>query len=128
MKITYISETLLTNKSAQSVHVLKMCDAFCKKNDVEIIVPYIKKNFSLKKIKENFLLTAKKNIIVKSILNLKISNFLYRILFGYKAAIYLKNNNSEKSDNDWTSKSHNEMMDNIEKKMNDKSIKERKKN
>ncbi len=40
----------------------------------------------------------------------------------------IKNNNSEKSDNDWTSKSHNEMMDNIEKKMNDKSIKERKKN
>ncbi len=95
MKITYISETLLTNKSAQSVHVLKMCDAFCKKNDVEIIVPYINKNFSLKKIKENFLLTAKKNIIVKSILNLKISNFLYRIIFGYKVANYLKSNKSE---------------------------------
>jgi len=40
----------------------------------------------------------------------------------------IKNKNSEKSDNDWTSKSHNERMDNIEKKMNDKSIKERKKN
>jgi sec-independent protein translocase protein TatC len=40
----------------------------------------------------------------------------------------IKNKNSEKSDNDWTSKSHNERMDNIEKKMNDKVIKERKKN
>ncbi len=40
----------------------------------------------------------------------------------------IKNKNSEKSDNDWTSKSHNERMDNIEKKMNDQVIKERKKN
>ena len=40
----------------------------------------------------------------------------------------IKNNISEKSDNDWTSKSHNERMDNIEKKMNDKVINEREKN
>ena len=40
----------------------------------------------------------------------------------------IKNKNSEKSDNDWTSKSHNERMDNIEKKMNDKVINEREKN
>ena len=60
MKITYISETSLTNKSAQSLHVLKMCDAFCKKNDVQLIIPYANNNLSLKKIKKNFLLTAKK--------------------------------------------------------------------
>ncbi|MEC7595571.1 MAG: twin-arginine translocase subunit TatC [Pseudomonadota bacterium] len=40
----------------------------------------------------------------------------------------IKNNNPEKSDNDWTSKSHNERMDNLEKKMNDKVINEREKN
>ena len=40
----------------------------------------------------------------------------------------IKNNNPKKSDNDWTSKSHNERMDNIEKKMNDKVINEREKN
>ncbi len=95
MKITYIAETSLTNKSAYTHHVLKMCDAFCKKNDVQLIIPYANNNLSLKKIKKNFLLTAKKNILIKSILNFKVSNFLYRILFGYKAAIYLKNNNSE---------------------------------
>ena len=95
MKITYISETSLTNKSAQSVHVLKMCDAFSKKNEVQLIIPYTNKNLSLKKIKKNFLLTAKKNITVKSILNLRVSNFLYRIIFGYKVANYLKINNSD---------------------------------
>ena len=31
MKITYIAETSLTNKSAYTVHVLKMCDALSKK-------------------------------------------------------------------------------------------------
>jgi glycosyltransferase involved in cell wall biosynthesis len=95
MKITYIAETSLTNKSAYTHHVLKMCDAFCKKNDVQLILPYADNNLNLKKIKKNFLLTAKKNILVKSILNFKINNFLYRIIFGYKAAIYLKSNNSE---------------------------------
>ena len=39
MKITYITETSLTNKSAQSVHVLKMCDAFSKKSEVQLIIP-----------------------------------------------------------------------------------------
>ncbi len=95
MKITYIAETSLTNKSAYTHHVLKMCDAFCRKNDVQLIIPYANNNLNLKKIKKNFLLTAKKNILIKSILNFKVSNFLYRILFGYKVAIYLKNNNSK---------------------------------
>ena len=95
MKITYITETSLTNKSAQSVHVLKMCDAFSKKSEVQLIIPHANKNLSLKNIKKNFLLTAKKNIIVKPILNLRVSNFLYRITFGYKVAKYLKINNSE---------------------------------
>ena len=31
MKIVYIAETSLTNKSAYTHHVLKMCDAFSKK-------------------------------------------------------------------------------------------------
>ena len=95
MKITYIAETSLTNKSAYTHHVLKMCDAFCKKNDVHLIIPYAKNNLSLKKIKKQFLLTTKKNILIKSILNFKINNFLYRIIFGYKVAIYLKSNKSK---------------------------------
>ena len=34
----------------------------------------------------------------------------------------IKNINSEKSDNDWTSKSHNEMMDKIEDEMNENGV------
>ncbi len=94
MKITYIAETSLTNKSAYTHHVLKMCDSLCKKGDVKLIIPFADKNLNLKRIKKNFLLKSKKNIFIKSILKNKISNFLFRILFGYKTANYLKNSNS----------------------------------
>ena len=40
MNIVYISETSLTNKSAQTIHVLKMCDAFSKKNKINLIIPF----------------------------------------------------------------------------------------
>ena len=95
MKIIYIAETSMTNKSAYTHHVLKMCDAFCKKADVQLIIPYVDNNLNLKKLKKIFLLTAKKNILIKSILYCKISNFLHRILFGYKSTIYTKHSNSE---------------------------------
>jgi len=95
MKITYIAETSLSNKSAYTHHVLKMCDAFCKKADVQLIIPYVGNNLNLKKLKKNFLLTAKKNILIKPILYCKIENFLHRILFGYKSATYTKYSNSE---------------------------------
>lgn len=94
MKITYIAETSLTNKSAYTHHVLKMCDAFSKKGKVQLIIPYFYKNLNFKKIKKFFLLTSKKDILMKSILHSKANNFLYRILFGYKCAVYLKNKDS----------------------------------
>ena len=95
MNVIYIAETSLTNKSAYTHHVLKMCDAFCKKADVQLIIPYVGNNLNLKKLKKNFLLTAKKNILIKPILYCKIENFLHRILFGYKSATYTKYSNSE---------------------------------
>ena len=61
MKITYIAETSLTNRSAYTHHVLKMCDAFSKKGDVELIIPSVKKKLNFRKIKKNFLLKTKKN-------------------------------------------------------------------
>ena len=39
MKITYIAETSLTNKSAYTVHVLKMCDALSVKSNLTLLVP-----------------------------------------------------------------------------------------
>ena len=93
MKITYIAETSLSNKSAYTLHVLKMCDAFLKKGQVQLILPYITKDLKLNSIKKNFLLTSKKKLIVKGILKHKIKNFLSRIYFGYKSAKYIKNFN-----------------------------------
>ena len=90
MKIKYISETLLTNKSAYTHHVLKMCDAFSKKSDVCLLIPMIDKRINFTKIKKDFLLTSKKNFLIKDILNFKLSNFIYRILFGFKVAKDIK--------------------------------------
>ena len=95
MKITYIAETSLTNKSAYTHHILKMCDAFSKKGEVELVLPYIKENTKFKNIKKNFLLSVKKKITLKGILRNKIKNFLIRICFGYKSAKYIKNSNSK---------------------------------
>ena len=52
MKIAYISETTIENKSAQTLHVLKMCDAFSKKGDVQLIIPFLKKKTDFQKIKK----------------------------------------------------------------------------
>ena len=90
MKVVYISETSLSNKSAQTIHVVKMCDAFCNKSNVDLLIPYCV-NQEIKNLKKDFLLTSKKKIFVKSILDSKIRNFLSRLLFGYKTAKYLKN-------------------------------------
>lgn len=55
MKITYIVETSLTNKSAYTHHALKMCYAFCKKADVQLIIPYVGNNLNLKNLKKIFI-------------------------------------------------------------------------
>ena len=49
MKIVYIAETSLTNKSAYTHHVLKMCDAFSKKGEVEINITLHKRKYQIKK-------------------------------------------------------------------------------
>ena len=94
MKIAYIAETSLSNKSAYTLHVLKMCDAFSKQGEIQLILPHIKSNFKLNKIKKDFLLTPKKKFTVKGILKYKVKNFLNRIYFGYKSAKYIKKTNS----------------------------------
>ena len=95
MKITYIAETSLTNRSAYTHHVLKMCDAFSKKGKVELIIPFDQEKFNFQKIKRNFLLKVKKNFTIRSILKINIVNFLIRLLFGLKVANFLKNNASD---------------------------------
>ena len=93
MRVAYIAETSINNKSAYTHHVIKMCDAFCAKNNkVILIIPSINKKLSFKRIRKKFLLTSKKNFLIKAILNFKVSNFLSRLLFGYKVANYLSKN------------------------------------
>ena len=57
MKIAYIAETSLTNKSAYTVHVLKMCDALSKKNNLTLLLP--KNKVYYKTLKKEFLFTSK---------------------------------------------------------------------
>tara|TARA_A100001011_G_scaffold395214_1_gene489554 strand:+ start:977 stop:2080 length:1104 start_codon:yes stop_codon:yes gene_type:complete len=90
MKIAYIAETLITNKSAYTHHVLKMCDAFSNKHDVCLMIPSKNGSLSFKNLKNNYLFTSKKNFFIKGILKFKISNFVYRIFFGYKVAKDIK--------------------------------------
>ena len=78
MKIAYIAETSLTNKSAYTVHVLKMCDALSKKNHVSLLIPF-SKNLNFKKLRKKFMLNSKNKFFIHSILNSKINNFINRI-------------------------------------------------
>jgi len=91
MKVAYIAETSLTNKSAYTQHVIKMCDAFCQNDvDLTLLLPKVEENLSFKKIKKNFLLNSQKPFLIKSILNYKTKNFFLRVLFGLKVSKYVK--------------------------------------
>jgi hypothetical protein len=94
MKIAYIAETSLTNKSAYTQHVLKMCDAFSQHDhDVILMIPELSKKTNYKNIQEDFLLLSKKKIKIYSILDHKIKNIFSRMLFGIRVVKIL---NSEK--------------------------------
>ena len=96
MKITYIADTSLTNKSAYTYNVVKICDAFCmKSHDVSLLLPFSHKKINQNKIRKIFLLRAKKNFTIKSFLSFKPKNFISRLIFGYVSAKYLKKNKSD---------------------------------
>ena len=49
MKVVYIAETSLTNKSAYTQHVIKMCDAFAQLNhDLILYLPKSTKILTLR--------------------------------------------------------------------------------
>ena len=53
MKIVYIAETSLTNNSAYTHHVIKMCDAFSQMNqEVVLYIPKLHKNFQYEEIEK----------------------------------------------------------------------------
>ena len=93
-KIIYISDLNLPNNSAQSIQILKMCDAFSgiKNRAVILFVKFYNKNYSLNKLKKNLIL--KNYFSILSILNIKkkifLTNFLYSLLVSF-AILKIKN-------------------------------------
>ena len=91
MKVAYIAETSLTNKSAYTQHVIKMCDAFSNTtSELILLLPNVDKNFNYRNLQKKFLLTSKKKFKVHSILGYKVKGFILRSLFSFKAANYLR--------------------------------------
>lgn len=92
IKIHYIADTILENKSAYSQHVVKMCDAFGLAGIKTILfIPFKSSKINYKRLKKFFLLRSKKPFDIKIIRNKRIINFFDRILFGFFVAKYLKN-------------------------------------
>ena len=91
MNIVYIAETSLTNKSAYTQHVIKMCDAFCQlEQDLILYLPRVHKNFNFNEIKEKYMLRSQKKFKVKSIVNVKLTNIFFKIYFLLKVIINIK--------------------------------------
>ena len=87
-KIIYIAEFSLPNMSAYAIHVLKMCDNFCKYAEVELIIPYQEKSYYFKRIKKEYLL--KNNFKIKSMFSSKKKlNLISRVFFSLKIYNYL---------------------------------------
>ncbi len=91
MKILYIAETSLTNKSAYSHHVIKMCDAFVKKgHQVSLITSKKNLNLSFQKIKKDFALKGRRSFEVISFTFFNLENLISRIIFGIRTVFFLK--------------------------------------
>ena len=84
MKIFYVADTSLKNKSAYSHHVIKMCDAFGQlNNNVTLVLPNERLKYFNKNLKTKFLLNSKIPLIIKSIMKTGIKNFINRFFFSF---------------------------------------------
>ncbi len=90
LNINYISELNIPSKSAYSIHVMKMCEAFSKLGYETNLFTINSKNLS--KIFKDYNIKYKFNII-SVFNNFKKLNFLLRIIFSIK--IFSKNFNSQ---------------------------------
>ena len=87
----YIADFSLPNKSAYSIHVLKICDAFneLNKKKITLLIPHIQSDYSFKKIQTDYLL--KFSPFIRSFYSKKVKfNFIKRIFLALKIYIYLK--------------------------------------
>ncbi|MDA9172803.1 glycosyltransferase [Candidatus Pelagibacter sp.] len=89
--INYICEVNYPNTSAYSIHVMKMCDAFARQNEVNLFVP--SSNISYKNLKAQY--NIKNRIKLINVFKKKIKlHFIFRLLFAIKILfkINAKNN------------------------------------
>jgi len=89
----YVAEFSLPNNKAYTIHVVKMLNALNENlSTCELIIPYNDNKYSYSNLKEIFCL-KKKKFIIKSIFHKKYQlTFLLRIIFAFKAALYIKTN------------------------------------
>ena len=92
MKIYYIAEIVLPSKSAYTLHVLKMCEAFSKLNhEVELIILYKDPRISDLTIFEKYNINSKFKITNIYNKNFESFNFLHRFELAVKAKKIIKN-------------------------------------
>ncbi len=92
-KIIYIADFSLPNKSAYSLHVLKICDAFNEytRKTTKLIIPFLDENYTSKKIKKDYKLKYKFEI--KTFYKKKVKfNFIKKVFFSLKILNYIKFN------------------------------------
>ena len=89
----YVAEFFLPNNKAYTIHVVKMLNALNENlSTCELVIPYKDNNYNYNDLKKNFCL-KKKEFFIKSIFNKKYQlTFLLRIIFAFKAAIYIRTN------------------------------------
>jgi glycosyltransferase involved in cell wall biosynthesis len=87
----YVAEFSLPNNKAYTIHVLKMLNALNGNLDsCELIIPYKDKKNDYNYLAKSFLL-KKKTFSIKSIFNKNYQlTFLLRLIFSFKAALYVK--------------------------------------
>ena len=98
MKLSYISDFKLPSNKAYSIHVFKMLDSFCKLGiSSELIIPHSSENINKNYLKNFYNLRNNNLIKLKTFFKFfKDMNFIYRIMFGFKVALYLKSIKKER--------------------------------
>ena len=87
-KIIYLSELTLPSTSAQTLQILKMCDAFSKYRKVTLIIKNSKNDLKFSTLKNNY--NLKNNFDILNVNYKKDLNFLTRIYFAIKILLLFK--------------------------------------
>ena len=89
-KLVYLTDSIIPNTNAESIHILKICDSFSKMGyETTIFSPYVFLNSN--EIKKNYNLSKALNF--NKSFNKKIKlNFFFRLIHAYKAYKLVRNN------------------------------------